>query len=118
MKYGWLLPGLVLLLVSCAAPQVPSPADRAVERWRGKPIARVIDSWGAPSEKLETAEGEVYSWEASAYQSSNIPANLAPGTTYAYGPRRELNCRAVFEVDNDGIVTRAEWQGYECYGLP
>jgi len=119
MKNCCLLLALVLLvLCGCAPPAIKSPGDLAIERWQGKPIARVIQSWGPPSEQLEVADGQVYSWLASAYQPSGIPANMAPGTTHAYRSQAELVCRGVFTVDARGLVTHAQWQGYECWALP
>jgi len=107
------------LLAACAAPPTQTPADKAINHWLGHPIAEVIAAWGAPLEELGADGQQLYVWPATQYGRSYYPANLDPRQPLPFGNTpEELACRGVLEVDDEGIVTAAEWQGYECHYLP
>lgn len=105
----------VAVLFGCAPPGAESPADQAMAAWLGRPIDAVIAAWGAPTEELVDPFRHLYIWEASHYDRRYYPANMpADGPS----PYTDLACRGVFEVDGEGKVTGAAWQGYECRFLP
>jgi hypothetical protein len=112
----------LLLLAACTtAPPEPTPADRAIGHWVGRPIAEAVAAWGAPSEERPAeGGGRLYIWLASHYDRRYYPANLYEPLPYgAYGKTpEELACRGVLETDAADIVRKAEWVGYECHFLP
>ena len=110
----------LLPLAGCLPPDPEtSPADEAIARWVGQPVERVIASWGEPLEKRQEEGRTVYVWPASHYDSRYYPANLPPTNRPLSVPAgEELSCKGVVVADEEGIVTRAEWQGYECTFLP
>lgn len=112
------------LLAGCAAPALEqpateTPADRAIAHWVGRPVAEAIGAWGQPIEEMGKDGRRLYIWPATHYGRSYYPANLDPAQPLPFGKTpEELACRGVMEVDEQGIVTRAEWVGYECHYLP
>lgn len=110
---------MILPLVACAPPQAETPADRAIAYWEGRSINEVIGAWGAPTAEKVEDNRHLYVWEASHYDQRYYPANLysADRVSIRRG-REELACKGVFDVDEMGVVTKADWQGYECHFLP
>lgn len=108
-----------LIVLGCAAATTESPADRAIAHWEGRPISEVIASWGAPSAERTEGDLRLYMYEASHYDEKYYPVNLYSGKRprFPYGSEG-LACRGLFEVNEQGVVTRAFWQGYECHFLP
>jgi len=118
MKRGVLLIALGLLS-ACASTPVQTPAERAITHWVGHPIAEVIAAWGTPAEERDADGQKLYVWLATQYGRSYYPANLDPAQPLPFGKTpEELACKGVLEVDGNGIVTAADWQGYECHYLP
>jgi len=118
MRKGVLL--IVLgLMAACTPAPTSTPAEEAITHWLGHPIAEVIAAWGAPQEERSDDGRQLYVWPATHYGRSFYPANLDPDQRLPFGQTpEELACRGVLEVDGEGIVTAAEWQGYECHHLP
>lgn len=115
MNATWMLSLLALLVAGCVPSIEPYPPDAALERWQGRPIERVVSSWGAPFEVTAVEDGQLYRWPASAYPPSSLAVNLAPGRTHAYRDDEAFRCRAELKADTDGVVKSAVWKGYECY---
>ncbi len=115
----WIMLIGLALLAGCAAAPVETPADRAITYWVGHPIDEVIGAWGPPAEEQTVEDRHLYLWLATHYGRSTYPANLDPNRPLPFGKTpEELACKGVFEVDTQGIVTAADWQGYECHYLP
>ncbi len=109
-------------LSGCLGPRpgtpAQSPADQAIGHWVGRPVTEAIAAWGPPRGESVEDGRHLYRWNATQYGRSYYPSNLDP-KPLPYGKTpQELACQGVMEVDGDGIVRRAEWEGYECHYLP
>ena len=115
MKY---LPDLLIafLLAGCVmAPASEYPPDRAIGHWIGHPIEDVIAAWGKPTREEPNEEGHLYVWMASQYDKRYYPVNLQEKKIFPYlEGRDEISCKGVLEVDDEGRVVRAAWEGDEC----
>ena len=118
MKYLAYL-AVILALAACVTPQTKPPAEQAIAYWQGRSIDDVIAAWGPPTDEKIAENSHLYIWEASHYDQRYYPANLDPsGQAPFRRDREELACKGVFDVDEEGMVTKADWQGYECHFLP
>ena len=110
-----LLVGVWLLLAGCTLNYEVDPAAAALQRFIGRPVTEVRDSWGEPQQISAAAGSEFYTWVVTRYGSDYLPANLERGADVSRKERLDdLLCRARFTVV-DGTVTSAEWLGSECY---
>lgn len=111
---------LTLLLAGCVTTTASEyPPDKAIGHWIGRPINDVVAAWGKPTEERVEAEKHLYIWTASHYDSRYYPANLQEKEIYPHlGGRDEISCKGVFEVNDEGRVVRAAWEGAECDLFP
>jgi len=115
MRYAYTFV-LALLVTGCATTAATEyPPDRAIGYWVGHPIEDVVAAWGGATEERIEGERHLYIWKASHYDSRYYPANLQEKRIYPYpGGREEIACKGVLEVNAEGKVVRAEWEGAEC----
>lgn len=115
----WLYVVGLAFLTGCAAAPVETPAERAITYWVGHPLDEVIGAWGPPAEEQTVDGRHLYLWVPTHYGRSYYPANLDPAQALPFGKTpEELICKGVLEVDEQGMVIAADWEGYECHYLP
>lgn len=110
------LPLLLVVVCGCAAAPAGSARSEGLERWVGRPLDDLVNTWGAPPLQAEAEGLRVFSWPATRFGQRSLPANLAPvyPATVA-GTLEDYRCRAAVTVDDSDRIVAAEWRGDECF---
>ena len=102
---------VIILFIFSVTPSfagMKSTMNRLMESWTGENINSVVELWGSPSEIKTTDNGKIYYWN----KSRDI---IAPGFGIyggAYGGTSI--CNKSFEVDENDIIIKGNWNGNAC----
>ena len=85
-----------------------STMDRLMDSWIGENINSVIDLWGSPTDEKIIADGKIYYWN----KSQDIIMGGFSVYMLPYGGTS--TCNKNFEVDENNIIIKGNWDGNAC----
>lgn len=84
-----------------------STMDKLLNGWLGYNIDNVIDQWGYPSKTDNIAGRKLYYWN------DNGGSSYVKTSNYS-GYFIDYYCNCIFEVNDENIITKWQWEGTSC----